>query len=277
MAANNDDVSSHALKDWFRKAGGCCLAYVVFAVLSWIVIGVGEAVDSGHAVRAIAGSLLVAAAIAGAGWYGWWAYSLHQKERARRSAELKLDEYHLRKRAEELGESFPPEVLRRLESANVPVEEIARAALQFPEDVDYVCDTDYRQIDPYAFEEWTAKLFGLFGFATTVTQKSGDGAIDVVLLSGGAEYGVVQCKQNAFDNRVGLKDTKEFLWEAQKYQVGYIVTTSDFTKHAQAEARGTNVTLVTGADLATWVSAVRQIRDGVRAQCDPRAAAIGGE
>jgi restriction endonuclease Mrr len=260
------DSGKHSVRDGAWKiARGCCLAYIVAIIVLAIATGVGEAVDAGDAVPAITRSLLLLAVLAGFGWYLWWAYDLHQREQARRSFERKRDELQLRKRAEAVGASLSPEVLKRLNEEGFPWEQVARSALQSPKDVDYVCDTDYRQIDPYAFEEWTATLFGVLGCTTEVTNKSGDKGIDVHLEAEGWR-GVVQCKQNAEDNRVGLKDTKEFLWGARKYDRGYMVTTSGFTKQAQQEACGTNVMLIDGSGLSKWVTTVRQIRAGVRNQ-----------
>ncbi len=277
MTARKKGGATEPLPDWGRKAGGCCLVYVVLSAVCVLISSVSDAVHTDDPAWAVARGLLLAALLVAVVYYAWWAYDQHQQEQARKNAARKLDEYHLCKRAQAVAANLPSEVLESFERRRFPWEQVARSVLQSPGDIDYVCDTDYEQIDHYEFEEWTATLFSAFGYSTSVTKKSGDAGIDVFLRAGGDECGVVQCKQNAESNRVGLGKTKQFLWVAKEYQVGYIVTTSDFTKQAREEASGTNVTLVNGADLATWVADVRQIRAGVRAQSDPQAASLGGK
>lgn len=117
----------------------------------------------------------------------------------------------------------------------------------------------YDETDPYEFEHAVAELFRQRGFETTVTQKSGDRGIDVLLKKDGQRM-AVQCKR--YRDRIGPGVVREFVgaMEGIGCKRGYIVTTSDFSREAKRTAKRSRyeVFLVDGELLGEWKNMVQK-------------------
>jgi len=98
---------------------------------------------------------------------------------------------------------------------------------------------NYKEIDPYQFEELISDLFERMGYKTQVTKKSGDFGVDVIATKGG-ETIAIQAKKYSPGNNVGNRDVQRMLgamsFRDYKANKGIIITTSDFTIQAQEQA-----------------------------------------
>ncbi len=84
-----------------------------------------------------------------------------------------------------------------------------------------------------------------------------DGGVDLILTKDGETF-LVQCKQwRAY--KVGVAVVRELfgVMAAKGATGGYLVTSGRFTAEASDFARGRNVTLVDGTELAKWIKAAR--------------------
>lgn len=111
----------------------------------------------------------------------------------------------------------------------------------------------YYNYDPYQFEDVVAEIFRHFGFSATVTRRSGDRGIDIILSDASAKY-AVQCKQ--YNKSVGAGAIRDFVGSLaiQNFSMGYFVTTSTFTQPAIQEANEApyKIKLVDGNQLSIW-------------------------
>src|SRR3990172_6650307 len=112
---------------------------------------------------------------------------------------------------------------------------------------------DLQNLSPNAFEQLVKKVFDGLGYEATVTGRSGDGGVDLVLEKGD-ERSIVQAKR--YKGQVGQSVLREFYGTVvhEKAQRGYLVTTGAFSLPAQAWAQGKNLVLVDGADLGEGMS-----------------------
>ena len=100
-------------------------------------------------------------------------------------------------------------------------------------------------LDSYEFEEFVADVFRRKGFNADVTQKTHDGGKDIVAIfeMGGVLYTTYfECKRYATDRPVGVNIVRELygVMERDRVDKGVIVTTSNFTRGAVAEAQMLN-------------------------------------
>ena len=117
----------------------------------------------------------------------------------------------------------------------------------------------WRSLTPDEFEEETLALFQSHGYAGELTALSGDEGIDLVLRGEGS-YAVAQCKH--VRKPVGQPPLRDFAgaMRAVGADVGYFVTTSEFSEPARrwAESLGEpRIVLVDGPTLVRWA------RDGI--------------
>ncbi|MFA4855263.1 MAG: restriction endonuclease [archaeon] len=107
-------------------------------------------------------------------------------------------------------------------------------------------ENNFKELTPYEFEEFVAKLFDAMGYETKVTKKTGDYGIDVIARKG-KDVIAIQVKQFAAGNNVGNRDIQRLLGAMQlkdvKANKGIVVTTSDFTVQAEHQASETPVEL----------------------------------
>ncbi|WAH35052.1 restriction endonuclease [Alicyclobacillus dauci] len=100
---------------------------------------------------------------------------------------------------------------------------------------------------PEEFEEEVAEIFRRYGYKVSVTPYQGDHGVDIKVITP-TEYGIVQCKMYGPMNKVGEPAIRDFYGTMQHEHadVGYIVTTSDFTEQAYTWAKGKKIVLVNG-------------------------------
>ncbi|WP_228236978.1 restriction endonuclease [Allomuricauda sp. M10] len=114
-----------------------------------------------------------------------------------------------------------------------------------------------QSMDPFQFEFLVAELLRKIGYENVeVTKRSGDKGIDVIgnLTVGGLTNvkTVIQVKRYKTGNNLSGKYITQLRGSAEVDQRGLIITTSDFTKDAQNEAKAINkmpVALVNGQKL----------------------------
>ena len=96
------------------------------------------------------------------------------------------------------------------------------------------------------FEEMSADLFRHMGLTATVTQRTRDGGVDLVLRDGQRTV-LVQCKRQS--QPVGVKVVRELFGVLidKAADKAIVVTNGSFTSEAEAFARGKRLELVDGA------------------------------
>ena len=94
------------------------------------------------------------------------------------------------------------------------------------------------QLEPRAFEEVVAELWGRMGYSVTLTPRSRDGGKDIYALHH-SEVGdilyVIECKKYSPDRPVGVEIVRSLYGVAQQERatMGIVATTSTFTKGAK--------------------------------------------
>ncbi len=118
---------------------------------------------------------------------------------------------------------------------------------------------DLQLLSPGEFEEYVAQIFRSHGWTIGATGGKAGGGFDFEIEKDGIRA-IVQCKRYAPDNRVGVKDIREFdaVVHRSGAQRGYLVTTSSYTRQAlDWDKQAPNVILVDGNQLAGWVAQAR--------------------
>jgi large-conductance mechanosensitive channel len=106
------------------------------------------------------------------------------------------------------------------------------------EETKYGISQNFKNMTPFEFEEFIAKLFRKMGYDAHTTTKTGDYGIDVIAKKDGKKIGI-QCKQNKIGNNVGnvvVQSTLGSMWKI-KADKSIIITTSDFTTQAEEQAK----------------------------------------
>ncbi|ODR93442.1 restriction endonuclease [Methyloceanibacter superfactus] len=121
---------------------------------------------------------------------------------------------------------------------------------------DFVIRQLKRGIDAYEFEHFVAHLLECLGFHTRVTQKSGDGGVDIIAHRDrlGFEPPVikVQCKQ--VTNPIGRNDVTQLLGNVADGEHGLFVTLGTYTKDAREVGRSNpKLRLVEGEQLVEMI------------------------
>lgn len=101
----------------------------------------------------------------------------------------------------------------------------------------------------YEFEEYIAYIYSKLGYeVTTVTKKSGDQGVDVIMKKDNVKY-AIQVKY--YNNPVGNKAIQEVVAGKQYYYCdkAMVVTNSSFTKQAEKLALSNDVILIDGIKL----------------------------
>lgn len=110
-----------------------------------------------------------------------------------------------------------------------------------------------REIDPYEFEEFVAKVWDGMGYETEVTQGAQDRGIDVVAEKAEPynKKSLIQAKRKGDGNKVSAPTVRKC--SGLKHDNGVdevlIVTTTSFTSQAREEADKYNVKLIGGKKL----------------------------
>jgi restriction system protein len=117
---------------------------------------------------------------------------------------------------------------------------------------DFVIKRLKSKIDSYQFEHFVAHLLERMGYHARVTQKSGDGGVDIIAHRDelGFEPPIikVQCKQVL--SNIGEPDVAQLYGHVEGREHGLFVTLGDYTAQArQFERSKHNLRLVTGEEL----------------------------
>lgn len=90
-----------------------------------------------------------------------------------------------------------------------------------------------------------------------LTKKTGDGGIDGIISQDklGLDKILIQAKHYKLGNNIGSTDIREFSGAMRKAQInkGIFITTSDYKKEAIEEAKGQNIILINGNELAKYM------------------------
>lgn len=94
----------------------------------------------------------------------------------------------------------------------------------------------WNKLNGYQFEEEIAKLYRKLGYTASVTRKSGDGGVDIVLHKDDAKI-AVQCKHHS--NKVGPNDIRALqgVVATQNFDYGIFVSLNGFTATVADEVR----------------------------------------
>lgn len=107
---------------------------------------------------------------------------------------------------------------------------------------------EFRELDPYYFEQLIAVIWEQLGYDTTVRSGSHDRGIDVEALSDDeTELTLIQAKRHKKSNKIGSQDVREYATLYQQKPDAddvIIVTTSSFTTEAKKLGNDLDVTLV---------------------------------
>jgi restriction system protein len=107
---------------------------------------------------------------------------------------------------------------------------------------------DLRALSPSEFEEQVAEVFRRKGWRAALTQREGDGGVDIILHRKGARA-LVQCKRARWN--IPVVEVRAFygVLAAEKVSRGYFVTTSDFTPEAARFGRSVGMVMIRGRRL----------------------------
>ncbi|MBB6713112.1 restriction endonuclease [Clostridium gasigenes] len=94
----------------------------------------------------------------------------------------------------------------------------------------------------YEFEDFISKLFKKMGYSTSVTKRSGDQGIDVIVEKGDSKIGV---QAKCYSGSVGNKAIQETVAGLRFYNCnkGLVVTNNYFTKSAVELAQINDIVL----------------------------------
>ena len=94
----------------------------------------------------------------------------------------------------------------------------------------------------YAFEKEVAKLYERLGYTTQVTQKSGDGGVDIILKKGNEKI-AIQCKHHS--KPVGPAPVRELMGvvASHDYDRGIFVSLNGFTSTVYKELESSYITI----------------------------------
>ena len=121
---------------------------------------------------------------------------------------------------------------------------------------DFILKTLLTSVGTYEFEEFVAALLEAMGYRAEVTQKSGDGGVDVIAsqdpLGLGPPVIKVQCKRTVAT--IGSPEVHKLLGTLAGGQQGLFVTLGSYSPQAQQEARAKEgVKLLGGTEIVALV------------------------
>lgn len=120
-----------------------------------------------------------------------------------------------------------------------------------------------KQMDPYEFEHYIARVFKYAGFRCEVTKQTGDGGKDIILH---AEDGVrlVECKRYT-TTKVRRPDIQKFhsaIIETNAKE-GFFITTGEFTKQARECAKDKPIHTINGEKLMDLIGEYMELETEV--------------
>ena len=113
------------------------------------------------------------------------------------------------------------------------------------------------KMDPYDFEAFIGHLLSKSGFKNVaVIGRSDDRGVDVISDDSKGRKTVIQCKRYATKYNVSATPVQRLDSFARTRGADrkILITTSDFTRAAKAEARNTQTELVNGKHLSSWIA-----------------------
>lgn len=116
-----------------------------------------------------------------------------------------------------------------------------------------------KDLSPVQFEEWIANMFTLGGYKASLTPKSNDYGVDVLLEKEGVGRIAVQVKM--YNNPVGVKAVQEVIAGKQYYgcNYGWVITSApSFTRQAITLANNSNIKLIAHDDLALLLAQMQK-------------------
>lgn len=98
------------------------------------------------------------------------------------------------------------------------------------------------------FEKEVGKLFQNIGFVSKTTKSTGDGGVDVWLMSEDGKS-IVQCK--AYQRKVGVSAVRELFGAMHHFEAheGILVSRSGYSREAYGFAKGKNIKMLTLEDI----------------------------
>lgn len=118
-----------------------------------------------------------------------------------------------------------------------------------------------QQMENYEFEQFVADLWKRQGWTATVSQESVDAGIDVTAVKNDPypQKQLIQAKRYGANTTVGGPDVQQYA-SLKQQEKGVdsvlVVTTSSFTRHAEARAKDLNVKLIDGDDLVGLIDRI---------------------
>lgn len=119
---------------------------------------------------------------------------------------------------------------------------------------------DLRILDPEEFEQFIAELLRRDGMSVQLTGRGRDGGRDILAWPSDASrraVWLVECKRYAASRKVGVRMVRALygVLEAERANMGMIITTSDFTRPAREFERAVKSRLVLRnfGELAKWL------------------------
>lgn len=109
----------------------------------------------------------------------------------------------------------------------------------------------FNHIDPIKFEELILRVFESLGFKGSLTPRSGDDGIDILLTDKREKRVIIQCKRYNDNQTISPKDVREFLGSMShaKAEYAFFVTTSSFSENAKEFCKDKSIYLVDGEKL----------------------------
>ena len=109
------------------------------------------------------------------------------------------------------------------------------------------------QLDGYSFEKELAEVFSAKQYKVSLTTKSGDGGVDIILNKNNTTT-YVQCK--AHKSKIGVAVVRELYGVMQNDNVksGIIASLNGFTSGAVEFANGKNITLISVEDIINMIN-----------------------
>jgi len=163
--------------------------------------------------------------------------------------------FRINNNADEFIEAFEG----RMAEVQADLEEAGAVSIQAEESAaDFILKRLKAGINPYQFEEFVGHLLECMGYHARVTQKSGDGGVDIIAHKDelGFEPPVikVQCKQT--QATIGQPDVAQLYGNVEVTEFGLFVTLGTFSADARRFERAKrNLRLIDGKGLVELIEA----------------------
>jgi len=130
--------------------------------------------------------------------------------------------------------------------------------------VEYLSNFGFLHLDPTQFEEFVMRIFEALGLKGNLTPVTGDGGIDIELISPHGKKAIAQCKRYNSEQTIGVRDVRELLGAMvhSNSSYGFFVTTSTYTEQAIDLSKGKPLVLIDGSQFKKlFLMAVDSERD----------------